>query len=124
MQLGWNVREREERRQLQQPLVSAAASCPLACASLIRRGVCRSPAICSRWYPLYTWASWWAPSQLVKTTELDPGGRYLLGIHPHGVLGNSSLLALGSEALGWSRLFPGIRLSQGEVQGAGRRSQC
>ena len=50
----------------------------------------------------------------MKTAELDPAGRYLLGIHPHGVLGNSSLLALGSEALEFGRLFPGIRLSQGE----------
>ena len=70
----------------------------------------------SRWYPLHKWAGWWSPAQLAKTAELDPAGRYLLGIHPHGVLGNSSLLALGTEALGWSSLFPGIRLSQGEQE--------
>ena len=123
-QWGWNVPERERSTgscNSRLPPLPQAVRLPVPPSSA---ALCRTPAICSRWYPMYTWASWWAPSQLVKTAELDPGGRYLLGIHPHGVLGNSSLLALGSEALGWSRLFPGIRLSQGEVQGAGRWSQC
>lgn len=74
-----------------------------------------NPICCSRHYPLYKWAAWWAPAELVKTAELDPAGRYLLGIHPHGVLGSASLLSIGTEALGWSRLFPGIRMSQGKL---------
>lgn len=33
--------------------------------------------------------------------------------HPHGVMGNCSHLALGTEAMGWATLFPGIRVSLG-----------
>ncbi|KAI7841882.1 hypothetical protein COHA_004411 [Chlorella ohadii] len=73
----------------------------------------RWPLVFRRWYPMYKWAAWWAPAQLVKTADLDPAGRYLLAVHPHGVLGSFPLMAIGTEALGFGRLFPGIRVSLG-----------
>lgn len=76
-----------------------------------------SPFSSRRWYPMYKWAAWWAPSQLVKTADLDPAGRYLLAVHPHGVLGSFPLMAIGTEALGFGRLFPGIRVSLGKQLG-------
>lgn len=75
-------------------------------------GRCRWPPLLRR-YPLYTCFPLYAPAQLIKTADLGPGRKYLLATHPHGVLGNSSLLALGTEGLGWGRLFPGVRLSYG-----------
>lgn len=83
-------------------------------------GTCRWPTLLRR-YPLYRWCTLYAPSRLVKTADLDPLRRFFLGIHPHGVIGNSSLLALGTEGLGWSSQFPGIRLSQGARQPASCR---
>ena len=51
-------------------------------------------------------------SRLVNTAELDPARRYVLGLHPHGVMGNASVVALGTDGMGFSTAFPGIRLSQ------------
>lgn len=46
--------------------------------------------------------------QLVKTAELDPRQNYLVGFHPHGVLAVGAFINFGTEATGFSTIFPGI----------------
>jgi len=48
------------------------------------------------------------PVALVKTAALDPTKNYIMGSHPHGIMGFSSVINFGSEATGFSKLFPGI----------------
>ncbi|XP_055331232.1 2-acylglycerol O-acyltransferase 3-like, partial [Paramacrobiotus metropolitanus] len=50
------------------------------------------------------------PVKLIKTTELDPRCRYIMGCHPHGIMGCGFWSALATEANGWGTLFPGIDL--------------
>eukprot|EP00887_Chlorella_sp_A99_P005022 scaffold4.g5022.t1 len=64
--------------------------------------------------PVYTGMARWFPgSRIVRTAPLDPSRRYVLVGHPHGLLGNAYFLAFLTDLLGFSRLFPGIRLSVG-----------
>ena len=49
------------------------------------------------------------PISLVKTADLDPNRNYLMGSHPHGIIGCGALCNFGSEATGFSKLFPGIK---------------
>ncbi len=44
---------------------------------------------------------------LVKTADLDPDKSYLFGFHPHGVISISAFCTFATEALGFSRTFPG-----------------
>lgn len=37
--------------------------------------------------------------------------RYIFGYHPHGIIGMGAIGGLATEGAGWSRLFPGVRLS-------------
>lgn len=46
-------------------------------------------------------------ARLIKTADLGPGGRYLLACHPHGVSSISGFLMFGTEAAGFSDVFPG-----------------
>lgn len=48
------------------------------------------------------------PAQLHRSVELPPTGKYVFGYHPHGILCHGAFLAFGTEALGFSQLFPGI----------------
>ncbi|XP_052555320.1 2-acylglycerol O-acyltransferase 2 isoform X2 [Tympanuchus pallidicinctus] len=48
------------------------------------------------------------PVTLVKTAELDPRQNYLVGFHPHGVLAVGAFINFGTEATGFSTIFPGI----------------
>ena len=80
-----------------------------------RRAVatCRWPRLMHH-FPLY-WgqARYFAGSRLVRTAPLDPSRRYVFAAHPHGLLGNAFFLAFCTDLLGFSQLFPGIRLSLG-----------
>ncbi|KAL4421554.1 hypothetical protein ABPG75_010845 [Micractinium tetrahymenae] len=76
---------------------------------------CRWPPLLRRSTPCTYWSNYAPGSRLVKTAELDPCRRFLLGLHPHGVFSNASILALGTEALDFSRLFPGLQLSLGTL---------
>lgn len=58
--------------------------------------------------PMYAWIRDYFPVKLIKTAELDPAGKYLFGYHPHGILSVGAFINFGSEANGFSRLFPGI----------------
>lgn len=47
-------------------------------------------------------------SQDGDTVHLDPKNNYLLLNHPHGIVCYGTYIALGTEACGFSRMFPGI----------------
>lgn len=79
---------------------------------------CRWPPPLRRCTPFAFWSNYAPGSRLVKTAGLPPSRRFLLALHPHGVFSNASALGLGTEALGFSDLFPGLRLSLGEGAGA------
>jgi hypothetical protein len=49
------------------------------------------------------------PISLVKTADLDPQLNYLLGYHPHGIIGCGALCNFASEATGFSQVYPGIK---------------
>lgn len=40
--------------------------------------------------------------------ELEPTRKYIFGYHPHGIISHGAFAAFGTEALGFSDLFPGI----------------
>ena len=48
------------------------------------------------------------PISLWKTAELDPRKNYVFGYHPHAILPDGAVVAFGSDALGFSEMFPGI----------------
>lgn len=48
------------------------------------------------------------PVTLLKTTDLDSSKNYLFGYHPHGMFPDGLALSFGSEALQFSKIFPGI----------------
>jgi len=48
------------------------------------------------------------PSQLIKTAELDPAKSYIVGYHPHGILGIGAWCNFCTEGTGIGKLFPGI----------------
>ena len=48
------------------------------------------------------------PARLHRTTELEPTRKYIFGYHPHGIISHGAFAAFGTEALGFSELYPGI----------------
>jgi 2-acylglycerol O-acyltransferase 2 len=48
------------------------------------------------------------PARLHRTVELEPTRKYIFGYHPHGIISHGAFAAFGTEALGFSQLFPGI----------------
>ena len=48
------------------------------------------------------------PARLHRSQELSPTRKYIFGYHPHGIISNGAFAAFGTEALGFSQLFPGI----------------
>jgi 2-acylglycerol O-acyltransferase 2 len=45
---------------------------------------------------------------LHRSQELPPTRKYIFGYHPHGIISHGAFAAFGTEALGFSQLFPGI----------------
>ena len=43
-----------------------------------------------------------------QTADLPPDRRYVFGYHPHGVIGMGAIANFGTDATGFSRLFPGL----------------
>ena len=85
-----------------------------------------SPSRGGRSGPLVAWcrglAVWphfaaYFPVTLVKTANLDPGQKYVLCCHPHGVLCFGAAAAFGTEAADWSKLFPGLLPRLTSLQG-------
>jgi hypothetical protein len=50
-------------------------------------------------------------AQLIKTADLDPQGRYIFAAYPHGITAISGWICFATEACGFSRIFPGPRLT-------------
>lgn len=48
------------------------------------------------------------PVSLVKTAELDRARNYVFCYHPHGAISDGLAVSFGSEALEFSKTFPGI----------------
>ena len=48
------------------------------------------------------------PVTLVKTADLDPRRNYIMGYHPHGVIGAGAFVNFGTEGNKFSEVFPGI----------------
>ena len=48
------------------------------------------------------------PVELVKTTTLDPEHNYIVGVHPHGIVGCGAMVCFGTDAAGFPSKFPGI----------------
>ncbi|KAL2010134.1 hypothetical protein VTN00DRAFT_5941 [Thermoascus crustaceus] len=66
----------------------------------------RSPFLRSlRLWSLY--ASYF-PARLHRSEPLPPTRKYIFGYHPHGIISHGAFAAFATEALGFSRLFPGI----------------
>ncbi|KAK9402587.1 2-acylglycerol O-acyltransferase 2-A-like [Crotalus adamanteus] len=50
------------------------------------------------------------PVSLVKTADLDPSKNYIFGFHPHAILPAGGFINLCTEANGFSKHFPGLKL--------------
>eukprot|EP00004_Rigifila_ramosa_P027613 TRINITY_DN9059_c0_g1_i1.p1 TRINITY_DN9059_c0_g1~~TRINITY_DN9059_c0_g1_i1.p1 ORF type:complete len:333 (+),score=39.54 TRINITY_DN9059_c0_g1_i1:2-1000(+) len=50
------------------------------------------------------------PCSLHKTAPLPPSRSFLLGYHPHGLLGYGAVINFGTEANSAANLFPGLNL--------------
>ena len=48
------------------------------------------------------------PISLTKTAELDPENNYVFGYHPHGILTDGAVIRFATEAVQFSKKFPGI----------------
>lgn len=48
------------------------------------------------------------PARLHRSAELPPTRKYVFGYHPHGIISHGAFAAFATEALGFSKLFPGI----------------
>jgi Diacylglycerol acyltransferase len=57
--------------------------------------------------PVWKYAASFYPAKIVKTAELDPDGNYIFCAHPHGIFCSSLFLAFATEAMDFSKLYPG-----------------
>ncbi|EEQ88746.2 hypothetical protein RJZ56_001460 [Blastomyces dermatitidis] len=48
------------------------------------------------------------PARLHRSVPLPATRKYVFGYHPHGIISHGAFAAFGTEALGFSDLFPGI----------------
>lgn len=62
-----------------------------------------------RGLPLWSLFASYFPARLHRTEELPPTRKYIFGYHPHGIISHGAFAAFGTEALGFSQLFPGIK---------------
>ncbi len=67
-----------------------------------------------RWDWVRRWTIWkhyrdYFPVRLVKTAPLDVKKNYILAFHPHGIMGDGAFCNFGTDATGFSTLFPGVR---------------
>ncbi|ORZ23976.1 diacylglycerol acyltransferase type 2A [Absidia repens] len=87
---------------------------PLAILYLAYLLLDRAPVEGGRPFPwVREWSLWkhivdFFPIQIIKEQNLDPSCRYIFGCHPHGIACFGPLTTFGTEASGFSRLFPGI----------------
>ncbi|CRG89860.1 Diacylglycerol O-acyltransferase 2A [Talaromyces islandicus] len=72
-----------------------------------------SGSLKSRWPSLRALPIWkiyaaYFPARLHRTEPLPPTRKYIFGYHPHGIISHGAFAAFVTEALGFSKLFPGI----------------
>ncbi|KAI9924163.1 hypothetical protein AWENTII_008457 [Aspergillus wentii] len=48
------------------------------------------------------------PARLHRSEHLIPTRKYIFGYHPHGIISHGAFASFATEALGFSKLFPGI----------------
>ncbi|XP_053603376.1 2-acylglycerol O-acyltransferase 1-like [Plodia interpunctella] len=68
----------------------------------------------SEWVRNWSWWSYYRdyfPIKLVKTVDLDPSRNYLFAVFPHGVISCGAFGAFATNALGFSKIFPGMTSS-------------
>ena len=58
--------------------------------------------------PIWSLFASYFPARLHRSQELTPTRKYIFGYHPHGIISHGAFAAFGTEALGFSQLFPGI----------------
>ncbi|KAL4781151.1 diacylglycerol acyltransferase-domain-containing protein [Aspergillus varians] len=58
--------------------------------------------------PIWSLYASYFPARLHHSEPLLPTRKYILGYHPHGIISLGAFAAFCTEALGFSRLFPGI----------------
>lgn len=66
----------------------------------------RSPFL--RSLPIWKVYASYFPAYLHREESLPPTKKYIFGYHPHGIISHGAFAAFGTEALGFSKLFPGI----------------
>ncbi|RKF62151.1 Diacylglycerol O-acyltransferase 2A [Erysiphe neolycopersici] len=59
--------------------------------------------------PVWKLFAGYFPVQLHRSEELMPTRKYIFGYHPHGIISMGAFAAFCTEALDFSRLFPGIK---------------
>ena len=57
---------------------------------------------------LWTWFADYFPARLHKTADLPADRKYIFGYHPHGIISHGAWVAFATDALGFSKKFPGI----------------
>ena len=58
--------------------------------------------------PVWSLYASFFPARLHRSETLPSTRKYIFGYHPHGIIAHGAFAAFGTEALGFSRLFPGI----------------
>ena len=58
--------------------------------------------------PVWSLFASYFPARLHRSQSLPPTRKYVFGYHPHGIISHGAFAAFGTEALGFSQLFPGI----------------
>ncbi|KAJ5919021.1 hypothetical protein N7466_009964 [Penicillium verhagenii] len=58
--------------------------------------------------PIWSIYASYFPARLHREETLPPTKKYIFGYHPHGIISHGAFAAFGTEALGFSKLFPGI----------------
>lgn len=59
--------------------------------------------------PIWSLFASYFPARLHRSQELPATRKYIFGYHPHGIISHGAFAAFGTEALGFSQLFPGIK---------------
>lgn len=58
--------------------------------------------------PIWSLFASYFPCRLHRSTPLYATRKYIFGYHPHGIISHGAFAAFATEALGFSKLFPGI----------------
>ncbi|OJD18589.1 hypothetical protein AJ78_01430 [Emergomyces pasteurianus Ep9510] len=61
-----------------------------------------------RSFRIWNYFASYFPARLHRSVPLPATRKYIFGYHPHGIISHGAFAAFGTEALGFSSLFPGI----------------